>query len=302
MALFKRSNQIRKSASITKTNANNFTYSSKRNEVSKKTSRQSIEELNKQRAKTKPKFVVHIGALIIVFAIFGSLIYFLTLNMNVKVKIVDNGENLTLRDQSIYKQVATDFASQSILNRSKLMFDSQGLTAKIKQEFPEVAGVDVGLPLLSRQIVLNLQLTKPVFILDSKQNSYLIGSNGVALLKTTDVSDLSKLNLLTVTDQSTLAIELGKPAIPKEQALFISTVLEQFEKQNMPIESIIIPTNLYDLHLKIQGLNYFLKLNILEDPKQQVGSFVALKNHLDAKGQAPAEYVDLRVGERVFYK
>lgn len=302
MNIFKKQNQTRKPSVMPKSNTSKYNYSSKRVEVGSQAGRQSFGRDSKKYPNSKPNILLHLPALIILVLILCGIFYSSTLNSSAKIKVLSENKNITLRDQSVYQQKVDEFIRQSVLNRSKLLFDSQGLTAKLKQEFPEIAGVGVNLPLLTRQVEVKLQLTKPSFILDSKQNLFLIGNNGVALLKASDIKDLASLNLLTVTDQSTLEIELGKPAIPKEQVQFMNIVVEQLQKQGFELESLTIPTNLYDLHIKLKGLPYYLKLNILEDPKQQVGSFIATKQHLDKKGQGASEYIDLRVGERVFYK
>ncbi len=302
MGIFKKQNHTRRPSVSPKSNTSKYNYSSKRAEVGSQTSRQSINELNKKRQQTKSGFYLNIPALIVLILFLCGIIYASTLSGNIKIKLLSDNKNITLRERSVYQKTVDDFIRKSVFNRSKLMFDSQGLTAELKQEFPEIADIDISMPLLSRHIEVKLQLTKPSFLLDSKQNLFLVGNNGVALLKASDIEDLPSLNLLTVTDQSTLEVELGKPAIPKEHAQFINLAVEQLQKQGFEVENLTIPTNLYDLHIKLKGLSYYIKLNILEDPKQQVGSFIALKQHLDSKGQAPAEYIDLRVGERVFYK
>lgn len=216
--------------------------------------------------------------------------------------MINDDKNTTLRDPVVYQEAATQYANSSIVNHSKLLFDSQGLTNELKEQFPEIAAATVTVPIITRRPIVRIQTTKPGFILVSGQEAYLIGANGIALLNMRDAQNVADLGLRSVNDESGIDIQPGKAALPQEQALFISAVIEQLEKQGLQIESLTIPTSPYDLHIRIKDTPYFVKFNILEDPKQQAGSLIALKKKLDADKVTPKEYIDVRVGERVFYK
>ena len=219
-----------------------------------------------------------------------------------EVKIVNKGNSLKLRENSVYQAEATSFIKASAVNRSKLMFDSQGLSNHLRQKFPELASVVIDLPIIGNQPTVSLQVARPSFILSSANEAYLISENGVALLNIRDVDNLSSFSLRTVNDASGVAVETGKAVLPREQALFIATVVEQLEGQNRQISSMTIPASPYDLHIRLKDTRYFIKFNIMEDPKQQTGSFIALQERLKSKNIMPNEYIDVRAGERVFYK
>jgi hypothetical protein len=252
--------------------------------------------------RTKKNFFHHVPALLLLIAVLASVVFISTLNPVAKVVLVDVEKNATIRSEDIYRAKAEEFIAGSLINRSKLMFDSAGLVAEFKDSFPEVAAATVTVPIMGRRPVVEIQTTRPAFILASETNAVLVGNNGVALANTRDLKDLSKLGLRSVNDETGLDIEIGKPALPQEQAQFISVVVEQLEKQKFRIDSLTIPQSPYDLHVRLQGQKYFIKFNILEDPKQQAGAFVALQKQLSKDGKAPSQYVDVRVGERIFYK
>lgn len=278
-----------------------YSYHSKRSERTDQLTRRPDEVVEKKQVRKKRKVVQHIPALFLVIVIMVSVLYLSTVDTKVRVVVKDD-KNTTLRDPAVYQEAATKFVNGSIVNHSKLLFDSQGLTEHIKQEFPEIAAATVTLPVMGRRPVVSVQTTKPGFILVSDQNAYVVGTNGVALLNVRDGQNVSNLGLRTVNDESGVVIEPGKAALPQEQALFISTVVEQLEKQGLQVESLTIPSSPYDLNVKLVGASYYVKFNILEDPKQQAGSFIALKKKLDSDKVIPKEYIDVRVGERVFYR
>ena len=260
---------------------------------------EQVEKRNKQRA------IQHIPTLVLVIAVVVSLGYISTLDLNPRIVLIDGQEvskAVNLRDQSVYQAAAQDYIKGSIVNRSKFLIDSDGLSREMKKQFPEIAAATVTLPIMGRRPVIELQATRPAFILTSGSTSMLIGTNGVALVNIKDAADVSALNLHAVSDESGVQLEAGKAALPQEQAQFISIIIEQLEKQGFQIESLTIPKSPYDLNVRIKGKGYYGKFNILEDPLQQAGSFIALSKKLENDKINPSEYIDVRVGERVFYR
>lgn len=254
--------------------------------------------------RQKRRVVQHIPSLLLLLAILASFVYLSTIDSRVRVAFVktDDKSTTNLREASEYQTEAENFINHSIVNRSKFMFDSGGLENHLKQRFPEIAAASVSVPIMGRRPVVELQATRPAFILVSGTQSMLIGNNGVALVDAHDVKNIGGLGLRTVADQTGVELSPGKSALPQEQAQFISVILEQLEKQGYNVDTLTIPASPYDLHIKLKDTNYYIKFNILEDPKQQAGSYVALRKKLDADKVTPSEYVDVRVGERVYYK
>lgn len=262
-------------------------------------------EKDQPAKRQKPKVVQHIPALLLMIVIVLSLGYISTLETNPKVVLVENNQKsdaMGLRDPSVYQEAAEDYLRDSVLNRSKFLVDTGGLSRELKSEFSEIATVTVTLPIMGRRPVIEIQTTKPSFILVSGTTSMLVGNNGIALVNVRDVKDMSTLTIPTIQDQSGVQLEAGKPALPQEQAQFISIVREQLEGQGLSIDNLTIPQSPYDLHVRVQGTSYYIKFNILEDPLQQTGSYMALRAKLEAEKVTPAEYVDVRVGERAFYR
>lgn len=258
------------------------------------------EKVTKQK-RSLPRAVQHLPSLLVLILILLGLIFMSTLSPKVKL-IINDENNTTFRNEQSYVDAANAYIGASIINRSKFLFDSNGLEAEMKRQFPEIAVASASAPLIGRRPVLELQTTRPALLLASESSTVLVGNNGLALANLSDVQDKNRINVPTVEDQTGLKIEIGKAALPQEQAVFISTVVEQLEKQSIQVDRLTIPTSPYDLHVRIKGEKYFIKFNILEDPKQQAGSFITLKRSLDSQNKKPNEYIDVRAGERVFYK
>ncbi len=281
-----------------------YTYYQRRSIRNDALGRDASEDVKSEKRR-QPRAVQHIPSLMLLIVALISMIFVSTVDPNAKINHLDKSTNssaLSLRDDAVYQAAAQHFIENSIVNRSKFLIDSAGLRSELQRQFPELAAVTVTLPIMGRRPVIGIQTTKPAFILVSGAQSVLVGNNGVALVEARDVKRLDSLNIKTVQDESGLEIETGKAALPKEQALFIATVIEQLEKQNIAVDTLTIPQSPYDLHVRIKDKAYVVKFNVLEDPLQQSGAFVAIKQKLEAEQGDPQEYIDVRVGERVFYK
>lgn len=280
-----------------------YTYRQNRSVREQSTGR-NVEKTQPAKRK-KPKIVQHIPALLLLIVIVLSLGYISTLETNPRVILVENNqksESVGLREAAVYQDAAQEYLQHSILNRSKFLVDTGGLSSELKSQFSEIATATVTLPIMGRRPVIEIQTTKPSFILVSGTTSMLVGNNGVALVNVKDVKDVGALGIPTVQDESGVQLETGKPALPQEQAQFISVVREQLEGQGIAISNLTIPRSAYDLHVRVKDAPYYVKFNILEDPLQQVGSYIALRKKLEADKVVPTEYIDVRVGERAFYK
>lgn len=278
-----------------------YSYSSRRSVRTEPLNRQpeNGETSDKPSRMSIPLFQ-HLPLLIGVIVAFCGVVYLSILSSGVVIKLKQ--DTLLLRSTEEYSSKASEFLANSIINRSKLLIDSEGLSAYLKQEFPELAAVTVTIPVFGRQPIIKIQTTQPSFMLKSGGKTYLVGVNGVALISLDTIKDSSKLNLLTVNDESGVALESGKAVLPKDQAMFIAVIIEQLEKQNRAVESLTIPASPYDLHAKLKDSPYKIKFNIMDEPKQQVGSLITLQDRLASQGIVPSEYIDVRAGERVFYK
>lgn len=308
MGLFKKQQQVgrrRPSAGVGNPRSSQSLYTYRQNRSSRDDQLGRKAESDKPVKRQKPKVIEHLPALLLVIVIVLSIGYVSTLEVNPRITFVENNqraEATDLRDPDVYQQAAQEYLKGSVLNYSKFLVDTNGLSQHLKSEFPEIATATVTLPIMGRRPVIELQATRPAFILVSATTSMLVGNNGVALVDVKDVANVGALNLRTVNDESGVSLEAGKAALPQEQAQFVSIIVEQLEKQNLTVESLTIPKSAYDLHVRVKGQPYYVKFNILEDPLQQTGSYLALRSKLEADKVTPAEYIDVRVGERVFYR
>ncbi|MCA9342636.1 hypothetical protein KC950_01325 [Candidatus Saccharibacteria bacterium] len=265
---------------------------------------------NSQKSETKrsnkQRFTIPPVSKFIYAAIILGIVSFMTYYSLIKKAdtiIINVEENTTpIRNHEDYDKVVQDFVNSSILNHSKITFDNQGLTEGLKGTFPEIQTVETSTNIFSNTLSVKVGITQPVFALETPNKIAVVGENGVTL----SVWDKQEFNdigaLKRVIDLSGIEPEPGKPAFPREQTLFVAIINEQLQKQNLEVESLTVTTSPYDLHVKLSGKNYYVKFNVLEDPKQQAGTLVAFINNEESRGAVVNEYVDVRVEERLFYR
>lgn len=231
----------------------------------------------------------------------------LDLMLSTTPKVVETGDSsgqIFLRSASAYTAAAHQLFSNSALNRNKVTVDTKQISATMLHEFPELTAVNVSLPFVGSQPVVYIQPATPKLILATQSSGNLVIDNeGRALISTTQVSNLSKLHLLTVTDQSGLAVQVGQTALTAADVSFVTEAVGQFSAKGVTVTSLTLPATSSELDVHIAGATYFIKFNLAAaDARQEVGTYLAVRSYLAAHNQTPAVYVDVRVPGRAYYK
>lgn len=242
------------------------------------------------------------GAVLALFLVISmGSIYLSTLTNQAQVSISDSAG--AIRDDSVYEQHVADHINKSVLNRSKLTFDTRGLIDSLRNDFPEVAEASISLPIFSRAAQVDIQVAEPRFLLVGGSSSALVGENGVTLAIVEDDQNMQNEGFTRIIDETSITPEPGKVALPSEQARFLNIIREQLAAKDVQIESLTINASPYDLRVRIKGAPYYVKFNVLEDPLEQVGTLLAfLGGEGEGRRSLPKEYVDVRVSERLFYR
>lgn len=265
------------------------------------------DDQDESQKRLKPKKlslpVLKKGTLALVLIGLGIYVLMASFLGGVSVK-VDNVETTTqIREEQEYTKAVDEFMKSSVLNRSKITFDNAGLISSLKDKFPEIYTANVSTDLLTNTLKVNLDITNPIFALETTKSIAIVGENGITLeVLDKETYNNSDLLLKRLNDITGVEPQAGKPAFPEEQTIFIATINEQLEKQGFPVESLNLTTSPYDLHVKLRDKSYIIKFNLLEDPLLQTGTLVAFIKNEESRGAVANEYIDLRVKERLFYK
>jgi hypothetical protein len=168
--------------------------------------------------------------------------------------------------------------------------------------FPEIASLKVSFDLIGRKPVLQLQIQKPAYLYQTGSSIWVIDNRGIALGLSGDLKDSYAASLRTVVDEGFSNGEIGKALMSSQQINFLSTVIGLLEKQQVVINNIYMPQNPKQIDLVVAGNGWRYKLSTVEQATAQAGALIAARATLAANGYVPSEYVDLRSGEKVYWK
>ncbi|HSD56507.1 MAG TPA: hypothetical protein VLA92_05165 [Candidatus Saccharimonadales bacterium] len=280
-----------------------FSYHANRNVRMGSNARQVGEQQETPNRPKRPPVDWHkqlpaIGALAAILAI---TILSLHLSSNAKVEVVGGDDQVFMRDHKTY-EAAAQAAFSPVLNGNKLTVNADKVARDLQKQFPELKAVSVSLPVFGNQPIVYIQPVAPKMILVSKDGMYLLDADGRALITGNQVPDLDALHIPVVNDQSGLPITLGKVALPKGTVSFITQVAGQLQAKGLKITTLTLPVGSTELQARLDGVGYYVKFNLHGNAREEAGSYLAVKAKLESMHKTPAEYVDVRVENKAYYK
>jgi hypothetical protein len=282
-----------------------FSYYAQRSVPQANTGRGQTQESSSGGTEVARPWYLHRVSIIggTVLIIIGGL--FLTaLSSNPKiVPLTNNGNAYFLQDLSLYQESADKSLSHSVFNKNKLTIDTAGVSKDLKTEYPEIADVTVTTPLIGHQPVVYISPYQSSFILTTKDSkAYLLDVNGRALAANSQITTSRDVSVPTLEDMSGLAIQLGSQALPAGTVHFAQEVVALLDAGNVGHSRLVLPPASSELDVYITGKPYFVKFNLQGDAKLGVGTFLATQQRLEKDKVTPAQYIDVRVNERAYYK
>jgi cell division septal protein FtsQ len=286
-----------------------FSYYSSRSQSELKTGREAVQ--NKPPIRRLPtrlqRLRRHSGwfAASLVLAVLG--VYELQLSTMPKVvSVAATSDAPFLQDGQTYQQAAHELFNASASNRNKLTVNASGIAAKLQKQFPELQQVSISLPIIGSTPTVYVRPAEPALVLAAANGTYIVDENGRALAEATAGTNLSRLNIPSVTDQSSLQVRLGQQVLPRTATGFVSTVAEQLRAQKIDVQSMTLPALAGELDVYLTGKSYFVKFNLqqggAEIAAKQAGTFIAVNKQLEKQNITPSQYVDVRLEGRAYYK
>jgi hypothetical protein len=235
--------------------------------------------------------------LLVVFAV--CIVKVLALSTSPKVVIV--GKSATsanyLQAPTVYATAGHKALSSSVANLSKLTIDLDGTAKTLRQQFPELQNVSMGVPLVGSRPIIYVQVAQPSVVIQTSYGNYALNGTGVVLAKLQSVP----AGVPLVVDQSGTYPVLGKHFLPGSTVSFIRTVAYQFKAAQAEVNTFVLPAHApYELDVRLSGQQYLVRMNLETDARVQSGVSLAVIQQLG--GDAPGEYIDVRTPDRAYYK
>lgn len=257
------------------------------------------------------KLRTHAGWAIGMVIILIAVIYQLQLSTTPRVLSLVAAEDAPyLRETDVYRQAAIKLIGTSPANRNKLTINARAISNGLKQQFPELETATVSLPMFGDMMTIYVKPADPALVLATPRDSFIIDKRGRALQRVgsggSSLNSSSKIKIPTVTDESNLTFEPGKPALSHRTTDFIVSVAKQYQAQKTAVQAMVLPSGTSELHVYPTGKPYFVKFNLHDasddTARMQAGAYVAVTRYLAGKNITPAQYIDVRLQGRVYYK
>jgi len=207
--------------------------------------------------------------------------------------------SLAYHPTSVYQAAARQDLS-GLRNRNKISFNEQGVIESLQKQFPEISTASVELPIFGQKPTLRLTIAPPAFVLNSNGSSYVINTDGVAAIGASKLSGSQKL--LVVVDQSGFKTTVGSRVLSADNVSFITQIIAQCKHTNVPISSMSLPALAGELDLHTVDKPYYVKFYLDGNAMLETGQFLAARHQFAASHQDPAQYLDVRVSGKIFYK
>lgn len=286
--------------------SNVFSYYGSRGDASEgyeRTRMRSAEVTLDMREQTTRQWLRSIPVVLTGVVLVVCLGYNLFVSTNPRIILIgDVAEQALLQDREVYNAAVRRTLSHSVFNRSKLTFQTDKVRQSIEQEFPELESVRVSLPLMGIKPVIHIEPATPAVVLVASDgaSSVLDGSGRVISMDVGRVPQNE--SIAVVNDRSGLETVVGAQLLPRSNIEFIQSFLYQMREKKHVVESLTLPAGVQELEVRLRGSAYVVRVSLREDARQQAGALIATIEYLrDARVQ-PKRYIDLRVGERIFYR
>ncbi len=262
----------------------------------------------KHSAETIGQRFEKILTLTVIAVILGSFLYLFWLNTSPNIRFVEHegSQVVLLRQTEEYESGARDLLNESVFSRTKLTFNSVKFSEQLKKRFPEIATATVTIPLTGHKPLIDIQAKEAKLLLLVNGVTYVIDQDGVAVARLSELNESVQSDLSTLRraeDQSGLEVEQGRQVMTSETLKFALQIEHQYVSTNKTITKLVLPGNKpNEFHIYEQDSNYFVKYVVTRPASEQYGANVALQELLAKQGKVPAEYIDVRVEGKAFYK
>jgi hypothetical protein len=250
--------------------------------------------------KTSKSLLYRLPSLLVIGLIAVSVGYLLTLDAQPTVLVRDD-EDLLFRLTQDYELAAAREVNSNVIKKFKPFFSSKKFSESFLEQHSEIKSIDVRVPVVDRSLVVILTPESPALLVNDSLNQYLVAKSGKVIAPIKDF-DSSKFSSLPVVEDKVLeTIDPGQYILSQSTLEFIEEVLYQLRVKSIGVERVSLPAIASELHIQVDR-GYIVKFNLQEDPSSQAGSYLALLEHFDRSGDVANEYVDVRVGEKVFFR
>lgn len=284
-----------------------YSYHASRSALPAATGRQLMRPATttRQASEVLSYTVKRLGVVVTIFAVSISAVSLLMLSASPKVQPLNNiPPDAFLHSIGDYQQAAAKILASSPLSRTKLTINVDAVSMGLRQQFPELATVSVKLPLVGHRPIIYVQPAQPALVLSTLHaGAFLVARTGQIVGRAT-AATAHDMDVPLVVDQSDAPVSVGRLALPNSTVTFIQAVAYQLRRKHIGIASFTLPADSSELDVAISDTSYFVKFNLAHPAsvERQIGTYLATSHYLQGQGTPPAQYIDVRIDGRAYYR
>lgn len=246
----------------------------------------------------------YVPAMIAFAALFICVVSMVSLSSNAKISVLSSEQTAPglLRGEAAYTEAAKQILGRSINAKTKLSIDSVSFDRQMKERFPEIAQTSITLPLMGRRPIVELAIVRPSLLISTTRGVYVVDDRGRAIMDAREVKGVTDLKLPVVSDEAGPVVKAGQKILTEQAVTFITTFNKQLQNKGVSVRSISPAPSATEVSVRLNDYQYIVKASLATDPRLAAGRFLALKGNLEQQRISPAEYIDVRVEERAYYK
>jgi len=223
-------------------------------------------------------------------------LYFISASSRPIIRINDNEKPVD--DITSYSASAEIIIKSKFTNKTKITFDYLEFEKTMKDKHPEIKSISTSFAIFGGRPVVRLSFYEPALLVTSLGKTWVVDARGVAI----DEYSSSVSSLPKVIDEIGVPIEIGGTIISSQDVAFISKIEKIAKEKGIVVEKYTTPNLPKQIDVKVAGEGYYTKFNLNEDPAVQIGTWLVARDNLIKNNQVPAEYMDIRALEKVYWK
>lgn len=238
----------------------------------------------------------HVGLLLVLTLAGAGLFYYLTSQFTASVAVTS--ANTTLHVDAVYGRVIQDYFSRWPLQRFRFAINTEQLDEYVQSRTPEVEAIRVGGSAGFGVSEFALTFRQPIAGWTINGSAQYVDAAGISFGR-----NYFPLPNVQVIDNSGARPQEGQAVASNRFLGFVGRVVGSSATlaQYKVIEVVIPAGTTRQVDIKLEGIGYPVKFSIDRGAGEQVEDMARAIRWLQASNITP-EYLDVRVGGRVFYK
>lgn len=246
-------------------------------------------------APKKPLQIRHIVRPFIYVAITILLFWWIFLSGFFTVNKINVKGNKTVTGREVSEQLL-EILNSSALGRNLLLVDTKKLIRQFSEKNPRLGSVKI-----NKHWPNGLEVTvverQPSLIWKTGNSQYVLSENGQAYSEWGGESS----PLSVVTDSTNLPVKVGQQVVPASFIVFSRDLTAGLKKARVEFDNLFVPETTSEIFVHTKA-GYILKFDATRSVDDQVVDLTAVLDALAKQKKKPAEYIDLRVSGKAFYK